>query len=116
MDNFFNQERRKLDLSEIKSEAIMDYPYVQSEYDLETKKLHRMITLGEIMKLYKEFPIIDSVFGFHPLIHEIVADLKASYVLFDVRYLVGLGYKELYFKDLAPGDTSFSYDIYVEDN
>jgi hypothetical protein len=97
------QIKQKIDVSKAYDYSLLDYPYRISEYDSLNKKLHRIVTLEEILKI-KERDRTD-----------IFSDIKASYLVFDVRYLLGLGYKELYYLDLVPGDTVIGYDIYVED-
>lgn len=104
--NFFEQAEQKIDLLDIETYPLAEYPYIPVEYDLAEKKIHRVITIGELIKN----------FGFDINLSHTVGDLKANYLLFDVRYLHDLGYKHIYYKDLAPGDTSIVYELRVGDS
>jgi hypothetical protein len=68
--NFFEQTKQKIDISKLDSVMVFECPHILMEYDTEKKKLHRVITLKEIIK----------VFGFDVSNKSLlIADIKQEY-------------------------------------
>jgi hypothetical protein len=56
----------------------------------------------------------DELPGTRVRIEHICADVKAACLMFDASYMKLLGYTKLWFKDLTPGDTQISYEMWGE--
>lgn len=113
MTEIWEQYEQKVDFSGI--DTYPDYSLKRIEYNIEGKKLHRDVLWNEIEKSFSppKSEAGGADMGSHLAEH--LGEVKTKYLVFDLKYLYGLGYRDVYYKDLAPGNTQISYELRVGD-
>lgn len=119
-DNFYAQHKQKVDVSEIEQELAKIPLWIKDRYTYPNSNdgyYRRLLEYPILSKLFSEMKIKlnNHVWDeYSDSFYLTISDIKSWYIALDVKFCINFGYKELWYLDDAPGDTSISYRIYYE--
>ncbi len=101
MEDFAFTQYVELDMSELGKLNVV--PNIDN---LPIMQIKRVLTISDIIKYLKE--VNEELF---PINYLCINDLKSQMVIKDAKLFSNAGYRKIYIRDLAPGNTQISYII-----